>query len=63
MQKYRHYKGGIYELVCEAIQESDLTPVIVYRSYNGSVWTRPKDVFFENVVVDGINVPRFTPID
>ena len=62
-QKYRHYKGGVYELVCEAIQESDLSPVIVYRSHNGSIWTRPKDVFFEMVEVDGVRVPRFAAID
>lgn len=62
-QRYRHYKGGIYELVCEATQESDLSPVIVYRSHNGSVWTRPKSVFFENIEVDGNTVQRFTLID
>jgi len=62
-QKYRHYKGGVYELVCEAIQESDLSPVIVYRSHNGSIWTRPKAVFFEIVEVDGVLVPRFAAID
>ena len=62
-QKFRHYKGGIYELVCEATQESDLSPVIVYRSHNGSIWTRPKSVFFEMVNVDGVHVPRFSPFD
>lgn len=62
-QKYRHYKGGVYELVCEAIQETDLSPVIVYRSHNGSIWTRPKAVFFEMVEVDGVRVPRFAAID
>jgi len=63
VQKFKHYKGGIYELMCEATQESDLTPVIVYRSHNGSVWTRPKDVFFEMVVVDGASIPRFAAIE
>lgn len=33
--KYRHYKGGIYELVCEATMEADLTPLIVYRASDG----------------------------
>lgn len=61
-QRYRHYKGGIYELVCEATQESDLTPVIVYRSHNGSIWTRSKEVFFEMVEVNGVIVQRFTPL-
>ena len=63
VQRYRHYKGGIYELVCEATQESDLSPVIVYRSHDGSVWTRPKAVFFEQVLVNGVSVQRFSPID
>lgn len=61
--QYRHYKGGLYELVCEAILESDHTPMIVYRAANGSVWIRPKDVFFETVEVAGQLVPRFAPVE
>lgn len=61
--RYRHYKGGVYELVCEATLESDHTPMVVYRAANGTVWIRPKDVFFELVDVDGASVPRFAPID
>jgi hypothetical protein len=57
--RFRHYKGGIYELVCEAVLEADLTPVIVYRAQDGSIWVRPKQVFFETVEVDGAQVPRF----
>jgi hypothetical protein len=34
--QYRHYKGGIYEVVCEATIESDLTPLIVYKAADGS---------------------------
>jgi hypothetical protein len=63
LQRYRHYKGGVYELVCEATLESDLTPMIVYKSSNGSVWIRPKEVFFELVEVDGQRVQRFAAID
>lgn len=62
MQKFRHYKGGLYELVCVATLESDLSEMIVYRAANGSIWARPKDVFFELVDVDGQQVPRFAPI-
>ena len=62
-QRFRHYKGGIYEFVCEATQESDLSPVIVYRSHNGSIWTRPKSVFFEMVEVEGVKVPRFAAFE
>ncbi len=63
MTRYRHYKGGLYELVCEATLEADLTPMIVYKSSNGSVWIRPRAVFFEMIEVDGKQVQRFAPID
>lgn len=61
--QYRHYKGGLYELVCEATLESDHTPLIVYRAANGTVWVRPRQVFFELVEVEGRQVPRFAPVD
>lgn len=60
--QFRHYKGGLYEFVCEATLESDHTPMIVYRAANGTVWCRPKHVFFELVDVDGKQVPRFAPV-
>ena len=63
MVRYRHYKGGIYEHVCEATLESDLSPMIVYRAPDGSLWIRPRTVFFEMVEVDGALVPRFATID
>ncbi len=60
--KFRHYKGGIYELVCVATLESDLSPMIVYKAANGSLWIRPETVFFEMIDVDGVSVQRFTPL-
>ena len=62
MIQYRHYKGGLYELVCEATLEADLTPMIIYRAHDGSVWARPKSVFFELIEVEGLLVPRFAPV-
>lgn len=62
VRRFRHYKGGIYELVCEATQESDLTPTIVYRAHNGTIWTRPHAVFFEWLEIDGQRVQRFSEI-
>ncbi len=60
---YRHYKGGLYEHVCVATLESDLSEMIVYRAADGSIWCRPKSVFFELVNVGGALVPRFAPLD
>lgn len=62
MIQYRHYKGGLYELVCEATLEADLTPMIIYRAADGSVWARPKAVFFELIEVEGVLMPRFAPV-
>ena len=62
--KYRHYKGGIYDLVCEAMLESDPKVIMmIYRSHDGSTWARPRDVFFELVELEGKMVRRFEPIN
>ncbi len=61
--RYRHYKGGLYELVCMATLEADLSPMVVYRNAEGSAWVRPASVFFETVDVDGEQVPRFAVVD
>jgi hypothetical protein len=60
--QYRHYKGGLYQLVCVATLESDLSEMIVYSAADGSIWTRPKAVFFELLDIDGTLVPRFAPV-
>ena len=62
--QYKHYKGGIYEFVFEAKYEPDPDVImIVYKSVDGSIWTRRKDVFFESVEHEGDLVPRFSPIN
>jgi hypothetical protein len=62
--KYRHYKGGIYEIVCEAKLESDPSvTLIIYKSANGLIWARPSEVFFETIEIEGKTVQRFAPID
>jgi len=38
--RYRHYKGGVYEVVCEATLEADFTAVVVYRGQDGKTWVR-----------------------
>lgn len=62
--KYRHYKGGIYEIICEARLEADpAITMMVYRSEaDGTIWTRPKTVFLEIIEHEGKLVPRFAPV-
>jgi len=61
--RFRHYKGGVYEVVCEAILEADHTAVVVYRGQDGQVWVRPRASFFGTVDVEGTRLPRFVPLD
>jgi hypothetical protein len=63
--RYRHRKGGLYEVVGVARHSETLEPMVVYRSLQGAMglWVRPHAMFFERVVVDGREVPRFAPID
>ena len=63
--RYRHYKGGEYEVVGAARHSETLEPLVVYRPlYNASgLWVRPHAMFFEEVTVDGVRRPRFERID
>jgi len=60
--RFRHYKGGLYEVVCEATLEADHTPVVVYRGEDGATWVRPRAAFLESVEVDGVRMPRFASL-
>ena len=63
--RYRHYKGGEYELVGVARHSETLEPMVVYRPlYNDTgLWIRPFAMFVETIVVDGETRPRFTRVD
>jgi hypothetical protein len=65
---YEHYKGKRYEVIGVArhTETADLDEFVVYRSLYrdpkfgiGALWIRPKKMFLENVVVKGVEVPRF----
>lgn len=59
--RYRHYKGGEYEVLGAARHSETLEPLVVYRPlYNTSgLWVRPHAMFFADVQVDGQTVARF----
>ena len=63
--RYRHYKGGEYELVGVARHSETLEPMVVYRPlYNATGWwVRPHAMFVEDVVVDGVRQPRFAFVE
>lgn len=60
--QYRHYKGGLYEVISPYVTHTETgETMVVYRSLDdGKVWARPQKMFFETVVLgDGTEVPRF----
>jgi hypothetical protein len=60
---YRHYKGGLYEVLGTARHSETLEPMVVYRALYGEqgLWVRPAAMFTEAVVVNGVRQPRFAP--
>ena len=64
--RYRHYKGGLYEVVGTARHSETLEEMVVYRALHdapefaaGTLWARPLAIFLETVTVDGKTVARF----
>jgi hypothetical protein len=47
-QIFRHYKGGLYVIVCISIKEDTMDTLITYRSNKkGTIWTRTAANFLE----------------
>ena len=59
--RYRHYKGGEYEVLGVARHSEMLEPLVVYRPlYNATGWwVRPYAMFTGVVEINGTTVPRF----
>lgn len=63
--KYRHYKGGEYEVVAIAHHSETLEDMVVYRALygDGDVWVRPASMWNESVILEGKQVKRFELIE
>ncbi len=63
--RYRHYKGGEYELLGVVRHSETLEPLVLYRPLYGERgdWVRPFAMFFETVLVDGVERPRFERLE
>ncbi len=59
--RYRHYKGGLYEVVGVARHSETEEELVVYKALygDGGLWVRPKGMFLELVKLDRQEVPRF----
>ena len=59
--RYRHYRGGEYEVLGVVRHSETCEPMVLYRPlYNDSgSWVRPFAMFVEDIDVDGRVQPRF----
>lgn len=63
--RYRHYKGGEYDVVGTVRHSETLEPMTLYRTLYGQhgLWVRPAAMFEEEIVFEGRAQPRFRKID
>ena len=67
---YKHYKGNTYQVISVARHSETLEELVVYKAlYDtadfgyGAMWVRPKFMFEEVVLVDGLMQKRFEKIE
>lgn len=63
--RYRHYKGGDYDVIGLCRHSESLEPLVVYRALYGEqgLWVRPAAMWNELVVIDGRKQLRFARIE
>ena len=61
---YRHFKGGIYRVICIARDSETGEELVVYENVEEpeKIWARPLSMFCETVQKDGVSRPRFEKI-
>jgi hypothetical protein len=59
--RYRHYKGGEYEVLGVVRHSETLEALVLYRALYGQMglWVRPAAMFTERISVDGHDRLRF----
>ena len=59
--RYRHFKGGAYEVLGIARHSETEEWMVVYQALYGErgIWVRPAGMWEETVEVNGQPVPRF----
>jgi hypothetical protein len=62
--RWRHYKGGLYDVLGVARHSETEEEMVVYvHVADGAMWVRPKAMWEEVVMVDGVKVPRFVRVE
>ena len=63
--RYRHFKGGEYEVIGVTRHSETMEELVVYRALYGErgLWVRPAAMWQEMVERDGKRFQRFTFLD
>ncbi|MBC7695101.1 MAG: DUF1653 domain-containing protein [Burkholderiales bacterium] len=63
---YKHYKGNLYEVIGVAKHSETLEDMVVYKATyqteGENLWVRPLEMFFETIIINGVEVKRFEKI-
>ncbi len=61
--RYRHFKGGYYQVLALALHTETQEQLVIYQSeQDGQVYARPVAMFMEWIEHQGQVVSRFTPV-
>ncbi len=62
---YRHYKGGMYQVLGLVRHSETLEVMVLYRALYGAqgLWVRPRAMFEELLALPGGPVVRFAAVD
>ena len=62
--KYKHFKGGEYEVIGVAKHSETMEDFVVYKALYGKkdLWIRPLKMFLETVTINGKKIKRFQKI-
>lgn len=58
---YEHYKGNLYQVIGVCRHSETLEDMVVYKALYGDygLWVRPKAMFLEDIVHNGVSRARF----
>lgn len=64
---YKHYKGNLYEVIGVARHSETLEELVVYKATyqpeGENLWVRPKAMFDETIIINGVEVKRFEKVN
>ncbi len=64
---YQHYKGKTYRVLKVVRHSESLEELVLYEALYknnlGNFWVRPKKMFLESVVVNGVSTLRFKKVE